>query len=44
MLTQSPRSLAGGLGIDDLEEARNAVVQEALAAPERRLDNTLTWL
>ena len=34
----------GGLGIDDLEDARNAVIEEALAAPERRLDNILTWL
>ena len=35
---------AGGLGLDDLVEARDAVIEEALAAPERRLDNSLTWL
>ena len=34
----------GGLGLEDLEEARHAVVEEVMAAPERRLDNTLTWL
>ena len=36
--------ITGGLGLEDLEEARHAVVEEAMAAPERRLDNTLTWL